>query len=115
MLRWRVLSAPPRSRANWELKGGTRGLSLQRLLTSGPKIVRLRNANGLDVRRENLVATDMREVANERYDKRCKEAQGNLEHNSSPKAATKMSLPVKSEPVSDPSSVFRSPSMKPAG
>jgi HNH endonuclease len=63
--RWRVWPTRPRCRAKLELKSGPHGLPLQRMVMAGAKVVRFRDGNGLDCRRENLVAMTKQELAEE--------------------------------------------------
>jgi hypothetical protein len=63
--RWRVWPTRPRCRAKWEIKAGPHGLPLQRMILAGAKVVRFRDGNGLDCRRENLLEITPQQLAEE--------------------------------------------------
>jgi hypothetical protein len=61
--RWRVFPTRGGCRAKYQLQSGPRGLPLHRMVMVGAKIVRLKNRNGLDVRRCNLFETTKQQLA----------------------------------------------------
>jgi hypothetical protein len=65
MRRWRVLSAKKGHRVKWHLKAGRRGFPLQHLIHPTAEAITFDNANGLDVRRENIRRTTIRKLLKE--------------------------------------------------
>jgi len=61
--RWRVFPTRGGCRAKYQLQSGPRGLPLHRMVLAGAKIVRLKNRNGLDVRRCNLLKMTKQQMA----------------------------------------------------
>ena len=64
--RWKVYAAKKSHRVRYHLKSGRRGFPLQRLIFPNVEAITFDNANGLDVRRENLRRTTIRKLLRER-------------------------------------------------
>ena len=64
--RWKVYAAKNGHRVRYHLKAGRRGFPLQRLIHPTAEAITFDNANGLDVRRENLRRTTIRKLLKER-------------------------------------------------
>ena len=66
MRRWKVYAAKKGHRVRYHLKAGRRGFPLQRLVFPTAEAITFDNANGLDVRRENIRRTTIRKLLKER-------------------------------------------------
>ena len=64
--RWRIFPSPARKRAKYEVKRAVMSKALQRLIHPDAEVIQLRDNNGADLRRSNLVVTNMRDVCRQR-------------------------------------------------
>jgi hypothetical protein len=64
--RWRVFRTTNGRRVRWVVQSGPRGLGLHRFIHPSAECVAMENGNGLDLRRENLRRTTLRQILKER-------------------------------------------------